>query len=217
MTPAEFHSAYRGTADQVYAGTGIDPIALLAQWANETAWGQAVFGNNLGNIRCSPTSFCRYATLGDFGQAAIAVWHQTAFINNRYPNGFEPFRAQAAAAASTDGALAAIVASPWSGQNYGGSLDAFYHPLEGFELTPEEDAILRSTAQNVTDLHNALLYGLGTPNPSNPYSDIYEAKIRLIVQQELAKLPAVTEPPEPAEPKSVTLNIPAQTVTGTLG
>ncbi len=138
MTPADFHVFVNSTAVAASAGTGIDPIVLEAQWANETAWGTAIFGNNLGNIRCSPTSFCLYATLDDFAQAAIAVWHQTAFINNAYPNGFEPFRA-AAAAGTPAQALAAICASPWSSGHYGGSLDAFYQPLEVFDvLTPDE-------------------------------------------------------------------------------
>jgi hypothetical protein len=65
MTPAEFAAKYNSTAHAVGRGTGIDNVVLLAQWANETAWGTVVVGNNLGNIRCSPTTFCRYATLDD--------------------------------------------------------------------------------------------------------------------------------------------------------
>jgi hypothetical protein len=84
-----------------------------------------VVGNNLGNIRCSPTTFCRYASLDDFAAACIATFH----------NGFYG----AVLAATTPKAqLAAIVASPWSSGHYGGSLDAYYQPLEVYEMTPAE-------------------------------------------------------------------------------
>jgi len=134
VTPAAFAAKFRPTAQQVCDGTGIDPMALLAQWASETAWGQVVVGNNLGNIRCSPTSFCRYATLGDFADACIATFH----------NGFY---AAVLAANTADDQLAAIVASPWSSGHYGGSLAAFYKPLEGLEMTPEQDARLLAILQ----------------------------------------------------------------------
>lgn len=131
MTPEEFIQSYLPTARAVEQGTGIEDVCLLAQWANETAWGTAWAGapNNLGNIRCSPTSFCQYASLDDFAVAAIEVWHETGFINNQYPNGFEPFRAAAARALSSAGVLDAIIASPWDAGHYGGSLAAYYQPL----------------------------------------------------------------------------------------
>jgi hypothetical protein len=129
MTPHEFHDSYRPTADAVGRGTGIDAIVLLAQWANETAWGTVVIGNNLGNIRCSSTSFCRYPSLAAFAAACIATWH----------NGFygSVFAAQGAEAQ-----LAAICASPWSSGHYGGNLHPFYDPLEAYELTPDEHKAL---------------------------------------------------------------------------
>ncbi len=117
MTPEQFAAAYFSTADKVKAGTGIDPTVLLAQWSNETAWGTAVFANNLGNIRCTPTAFCQYATLDDFANGCIATFH----------NGFY---AAVLAATTPLAQLAAIVASPWSSGHYGGSLLAFYLPLE---------------------------------------------------------------------------------------
>jgi hypothetical protein len=117
MTPLQFATAYFPTATRVSAGTGIDSTVLLAQWANETAWGTVVVSNNLGNIRCSPTTFCRYATLDDFATACVATFH----------NGFyEPVLR----AGTPSAQLAAIVASPWSSGHYGGSLQSFYLPLE---------------------------------------------------------------------------------------
>lgn len=131
MTPGDFAARFGDTARVVSAGTGIDPIVLLAQWANETAWGTQLAGNNLGNIRCSPTTFCRYATLDDFAAACIATFH----------NGF--YGAVLAATTAQD-QLAAIVASPWSSGHYGGSLQSFYDPLEVYEMTPEEHAWLKA-------------------------------------------------------------------------
>ena len=75
MTPADFAAAYRDMAGTVSQGTGIDNVVLLAQWANETARGTHVVGNNLGNIRCGPTTFSRYATLHDFAQACFATFY----------------------------------------------------------------------------------------------------------------------------------------------
>src|SRR6267143_686364 len=73
---------------------------------------------------CCPTSFCRYATLDDFAAACIATFH----------NGFY----NAVLAATTPEAqLAALVASPWSANHYGGNLHPFYDPVEVYEMTPE--------------------------------------------------------------------------------
>src|SRR6267143_4017112 len=116
MTPAEFAATYNPTAHAVGRGTGIDNVVLLAQWANETAWGTVVVGNNLGNIRCSPTTFCRYATLDDFATACIATFH------NGYYNAV-------LAATTAEAQLAALVASPWDSGHYGGTLHPFYDPL----------------------------------------------------------------------------------------
>src|SRR5260370_35218426 len=84
MTPAEFAANYGACARTVSDGTGIDSAVLLAQWANETAWGTAVAGNNLGNIRCSPTSSCQYASIDDFAAGRIATFHN-GFYNGVLP------------------------------------------------------------------------------------------------------------------------------------
>lgn len=188
MTPQQFHDTYRSCADQVSAGTNIDPIALLAQWANETAWGQAIFGNNLGNIRCSPTSFCLYASLDEFAAACIATFH----------NGY--YQAVLDATNATD-QLAAIVASPWSAGHYGGSLDAYYQPLEEFELTPDEHNWLKALYNQFT----------------SPTYATADARTQAVLDA-VAKIPTGSEPPEPAEPKNIVLNIPGVpgTATGTI-
>jgi hypothetical protein len=107
-----FIDRFGPTADKVAAGTGINRWALLVQWAVETAIGSAVFGNNPGNIRCGPSTFCNFATLDDFAAAAVATWHSTA------PPPLEPWRAQAAGKAMRD-QLLAIGGSPWDAGRYG--------------------------------------------------------------------------------------------------
>src|SRR2546423_14520360 len=129
MTPAEFAATYNPTAHAVGDGTGIDNVGLLAQWANETAWGTVVVGNNLGNIRCSPTTFCRYATLDDFAAACIATFHNGSYNS-------------VLAAKTAEAQLAALVASPWSSSHYGGNLHPFFDPLEADEMTPTRNATL---------------------------------------------------------------------------
>lgn len=206
MTPADYIAFVRPTCQEIEAGTGIDWFALAIQYANETAFGSAVYGNNLGNIRCSPTSFCQYASLSDYAQAAIAVWHQTAYINSKYPNGFEPFRAQAAAGGNTDAALAAIVASPWSGANYGGSLQGFYAQLEAYELTADEHAKLEWLYTTVGQMYYA------GPAPNNwPNWSALAADVATIKAQ-TAGGGGGTQPPEPAEPTKGTLHVPAQDI-----
>jgi hypothetical protein len=155
MTPAQFAARYRATAGTVSAGTGIDPMVLLAQWANETAWGTVVAGNNLGNIRCSPTTFCRYATLDDFAAACVATFH----------NGFY---GAVLAAGTAEAQLAAICASPWSSGHYGGNLHPFYDPLEAYEMTPEEHDWLRT-------LHSSWL--VKTSNPTGPDATLLDTWI----------------------------------------
>ncbi|HKW71077.1 MAG TPA: glucosaminidase domain-containing protein [Candidatus Dormibacteraeota bacterium] len=176
MTPDGFHAAYRPTANQVSAGTGIDPIALLAQWANETSWGTSWAGApyNLGNIENNGVVI-HYASLDAFAQACIATFHL-------------PQYAGVLAATNAVDQLAAIVASPWAANHYGGSLMGFYSPLEGFELTPEEHAMLVRTLGNSQSVNDAVLYGEGTPNPANTFSQLFDAKIHAIVRAELAKL-----------------------------
>jgi len=117
VTPANFAGAYKTTAEQVWAGTGIAPSALLAQWANETAWGTSWAGApfNLANIE-NAGRVIAYPSLAAFVQACIATWH----------NGFY---SRVLAARTANDQLAAIVASPWSAGHYGGSLAGFYAPF----------------------------------------------------------------------------------------
>ncbi len=104
-----FIANFGGVADQVAAGTGLSRWALLVQWAKETATGTQISNrNNLGNIRCSSTSFCQYATLTDFGDAAIATWHN-GFYGGVLATAGKPVRTQ----------LLAIGASPWDAGRYG--------------------------------------------------------------------------------------------------
>jgi hypothetical protein len=164
MTPAQFAATYNPTAQLVGQGTGIDNVVLLAQWANETAWGTVVVGNNLGNIRCSPTTFCRYATLDDFATACIATFH----------NGF--YNAVLSATTAED-QLAALVASPWSSNHYGGTLHPFYDPLEAYEMTPAQDAALTEALAGVRDLNGALFYPTTDPTYGN-FAKLFEAKLK---------------------------------------
>ncbi len=157
MTPAAFAAAYVSTARAVSDGTGIDSAVLLAQWANETAWGTVVVGNNLGNIRCSPTTFCRYASLADFATDCIATFH-----NGNY--------GPVLAARTPEAQLAAIVASPWSSDHYGGNLHPFYDPLEAYEMTPEEHGWLNEILSEVRGTGpfanlDRIAAALGIPSP----------------------------------------------------
>ena len=164
MTPAQFAAAYNPTAQAVGRGTGIDNVVLLAQWANETAWGTVVVGNNLGNIRCSPTTFCRYASLGDFVTACIATFH------NGYYNAV-------LAATTAEAQLAALVASPWDSNHYGGTLHPFYDPLEAYEMTPAQDAALTEALNGVRDINGALFYPPTDPTYGN-FAKLFEAKLK---------------------------------------
>jgi hypothetical protein len=164
VTPAQFADAYNDTALAVGGGTGIDNVVLLAQWANETAWGTVVNGNNLGNIRCSPTSFCRYATLADFANACIATFH------NGYYNAV-------LAATTAEAQLAAIVASPWASGHYGGNLHPYYDPLEAYEMTPAQDAALTEALNGVRDLNGALFYPVTDPKYGT-FAKLFEGKLK---------------------------------------
>jgi hypothetical protein len=164
VTPAQFAAAYNDTARAVGSGTGLDNVVLLAQWANETAWGTVVNGNNLGNIRCSPTTFCRYASLADFATACIATFH------NGYYNAV-------LAATTAEAQLAAIVASPWSSGHYGGNLHPYYDPLEAYEMTPAQDAALTEALAGVRDLNGALFYEANDPKYGY-FVKLFEGKLK---------------------------------------
>lgn len=146
MTPQEFAAAYLPTAETVSSATGIDAYVLLAQWAVETAWGSAIYNaNNLGNIRCSPTSFCQYANLQEFADAAIATWR----------NGYY---GAVLATAGAEAQLIAIGESPWDAGHYnngggpGSSLVAAFAQLEDDMYTDADRAFDRDADARVAAL-----------------------------------------------------------------
>lgn len=199
MTPKQFHDQYRWVADRVSAATNIDPIALLTQWACETGWGTQWAGApfNLGNIENNGVVLL-YTSLDNFIAACISTWH-----NGRY----EPVLA---AKCATD-QIAAIIASPWAAGHYSGSLAAFYGPLEEFELTPQEHEWLRMVRS----------WGPSTESPDTApdrsWLKNFLDKILAAVPGSGGIPPVEVEPIEPAEPKAVTLHIPAQDISGTIG
>jgi hypothetical protein len=142
VTPAEFAGAYKTTAEQVWAGTGIAPSALLAQWANETGWGTSWAGApfNLANIE-NNGRVVLYPSLAVFVQACVATWH----------NGFY---STVLAARTANDQLAAIVASPWSAGHYGGSLAGFYAPFA--TLFNESGGQYVPTIDDIYNLLNAV-------------------------------------------------------------
>jgi len=217
VTPGQFAATYRPTANVVSAGTGIDPIALLAQWANETAWGVSWAGApfNLGNIEFNG-KVVLYPSLDAFAQACIAVFHQ-------------PQYAGVLAATNALDQLAAIVASPWSAGHYGGSLLGFYSPLEGFELTPEEHQRQINIEQGIQNVFNLLQNGVqGTQNVFNaltgqaggvplPDGSTANTKAQLDRMEAEIKAGGGGGGTEPAEPTKGTIHFPAVDVPLTLG
>jgi hypothetical protein len=83
--------------------------------------------------------------------------------------------------------------------------------LGGDEVLDPTDPIVVELLTGLRNVSNALFAGAGSPNPANPYSEQLDAKIKA-----LAGGSGGTEPPEPAEPKTVTLHIPAQDIKGDL-
>jgi hypothetical protein len=60
----------------------------------------------------------------------------------------------------------------------------------GEDMTPEQAAQLTEVLNGVRDANEGLFYGLGTPNPSNAFSKLFEARVAAIVKAELDKLPS---------------------------
>jgi hypothetical protein len=177
MTPQaqNFSDRFGNCADEVAAGTGLNRWALLVQWAVETGTGSQVFGNNLGNIRCSSTSFCQYASLDDFAQHAISVWHSP------WPPPIEPWRA-AAAGQPMQTQLVAFGESPWDAGHYnngggpGSSLIAVWQQEFGGIGDPVVPVIKprRSiTIMAQTSLHQ---FGRGAANPSDGKRNLWHRK-----------------------------------------
>jgi hypothetical protein len=76
-----FIDNYGGLANNIGSQTGIAPSSLLAQWANETNYGQSFAGtNNLGNIMGSNGQPANYSSVTDFGNAFVGL------LNSNYPN-----------------------------------------------------------------------------------------------------------------------------------
>lgn len=115
MDPHTFANAYYPQAVEVSNGTGIDPFALLSQWAVETNWATEIYNeNNLGNIRCVQGipcvgGFSQFPSLEDFVQCAIATWH-----NGNYAD------VLASAGKPLNDQLIAIGKSPWDAGHYTG-------------------------------------------------------------------------------------------------
>ena len=117
MTPRAqaFAATWGSAADAVSRGTGINPTALLIQWAVETAFGSAVNNrNNPGNIRCVAlypclNGFAQFPSVGDFQLTATSTW------NNGY---YGAVLVTASTGGSIDQQLVAIGESPWDAGHY---------------------------------------------------------------------------------------------------
>lgn len=154
--PDGFAATYQPQADAVAAGTGIDPLVLLAQWGVETAWGQAIDNeNNLANIRCIAGApcldgFAQFGSLDAFVQAAIATWH----------NGFYSDVLAASGAAAQ---LAAIGASPWDAGHYDNGGGPGSSLVEAFALIARGDP-----AMLIKDSRGATWFVAGVFGPKRP-------------------------------------------------
>jgi hypothetical protein len=125
MTPQQFLDAYTNCAQQCAAGTGLEKLTLLAQWAFETGrlldpepgWAGAPY--NLGNIRdASGTGFAQYASLDEFAQAAIWVFHNARPNLNLPPSATNNYYWPVLAARGVTAQIAALGASPWDAGHY---------------------------------------------------------------------------------------------------
>jgi len=125
MTPQEFLAAYTPTAQQVAAGTGLEQLVLLAQWAFETGRlldpepGWAGAPNNLGNIRdAAGTGFAQYASLNEFAQAAIFVFNNARPNLNLPPSPTNNYYFAVLAARGVINQVTALGVSPWDAGHY---------------------------------------------------------------------------------------------------
>jgi hypothetical protein len=156
MQPQDFVATYLTTAELVKAGTGLDEDTLLAQWALETAWGSVFAGaNNLGNIRCSPTSFCSYTSLGVFAQAAIQVFHNGLYAG-----------VLATAGQSIEVQIAALGASPWDAGHYGNPPGSALIPF-----AKEIDMFNDTDRATIAHMFNATFYSVAQPG-GDPWTQI---------------------------------------------
>lgn len=114
-TAKDFATLYAAQAETVSKATGIRPVVLLAQWGDETDFGNAINNrNNLGNIRCVDgipcvDGFSQFPSLDSFCAVAINTWH-----NGDYP------AVLAAAGLGPSAQAIAIGESPWDAGHYVG-------------------------------------------------------------------------------------------------
>lgn len=184
MTPRAqaMSDRFGACADQLEAVSGINRWASLIQWSIETAFGSQEFGNNPGNIESGPGVFAQFASLNDFALAASAVWHQTNFINNTYPNGFEPYRAAIAATDLRSGLLL-IGQSPWDAGHYGrlecGAAGCSLVALLDSDFQGVEDVISQDTINRI----NAEYDGMFGDEATSAYAKLYWTRVRASVVQ----------------------------------
>ena len=159
MTPDQFKATYEDLADQMTDQLGLDPSVILAQWAIETAWASQLVGNNLANIRCSPTTFCVYPTLEDFAADYIAVMRQPNMAVILASVGKTVFMQ-----------MRALGQSPWDAGHYttggnppGSSLIPFQEALNMATIDDIYNELRGSAAFSKLDLIQARL---GMPSPA---------------------------------------------------
>ena len=168
MTPRQFVDAYLPTARTVAAGTRLDEVLFLAQWAHETGRlfnpepGWAGAPNNLANIRDKPGSFAHYSSLAEFANAEIWTLHNSrpnlslpvSTTNNYY----WPVLATAGKPIETQ--IAALGASPWDAGHYGNppgsALIPYAKEFAMSDFTDRDREVLNSVAG-----HFELIQGSG--------------------------------------------------------
>jgi hypothetical protein len=216
VTPTEFVNGFRPQAAEVAAGTGLRPEAFLVQWGVETNWGNAINNaNNLGNIRCSPTTFCQYANLAEFCAAAVATWH-----NGEYPE------VLAVAGQSLKAQLLAIGNSKWDAGRYnngggpGSSLLAAAQQLNLLRgATMKVIGVAGVAEEWITD--GMTKRSIHDPGEAGDLLALCDQTSALIIHQSTVDyIPTWTpgggvEPPEPAEPGEPAEPAEPKTVTGT--
>lgn len=116
MTPSTFAETFIGYARQVQATYGLDPWAILTQWALESGWDTSTLaqaGHNLAGIthtdpHTGATVFSTYASVQAFTDDYIRTLGLSYYVGVR-----------ATAGQSVQATLAAFGASPWDATHYG--------------------------------------------------------------------------------------------------
>lgn len=203
MTPAQFQAAFTSYAEQAAAGTGLLPGLFLAQWAVETAYASSFAGTfNLGNITRggSQFGFVNYGSYTQAVDAEILLLHDAPYAG-----------VLAAAGADLGQQCIALGASPWDAGHYdngggpGSSLIATL-PVFGMNINTTEDDMTDAQAAQLTQVAAQLdtLYKF-LANPADPrWVALLDGKTYAAPD---------SGGTEPAEPTTVTLDVPAQTIT----